>query len=77
MSYLYHLRDNDIIQLLNIYVHKAYIKKKEKEARNFHYINYYNGIDENKEIHYFISDCINNLNYIVMIHIQLHVNIHI
>lgn len=51
------IENNDLIQILEGYVIKAYLKKKSKEiedARNFHEENYINinTIDINKDKHY-------------------------
>ena len=60
MSSLNYLKDNDIIQKLEGYVLKAYLKKKKKDledARDFHI----NCVDINKINHYLISDVISKV----------------
>ena len=59
-------KNNDLVQMLEKYVLKAYLKKKTKEledARNFHENNFQNCIDINRNNHYLISKIFND--YIV------------
>lgn len=61
---LYYLKDNDIIQLLEDYVLKAYVHKKKQSlenARKYHENNFQECIDINKRNHYLISDVITDL----------------
>ena len=56
------IENNDLIQILEGYVIKAYLKKKSKEiedARNFHEENFQNSIDINRDKHYLISKIFN------------------
>ena len=58
------IENNDLIQILEGYVIKAYLKKKSKEiedARNFHEENYINrnSIDINIDKHYLMSKIFN------------------
>ena len=65
MSTLNYLKDNDIIKLLEEYVLKAYLQKKQKDldqSRDFHEKNFQECIDMNRENHYFISDIITDIN---------------
>ena len=57
-SSLIHLKDNDVILMLEDYVLIAYNKSKRKEledARYFHEDNFQNCIDINRDNHYLIS----------------------
>ena len=56
------IENNDLIQILEGYVIKAYLKKKSKEiedARNFHEENFQNSININKDKHYLMSKIFN------------------
>ena len=64
MSVLHYFKDYDLIELLEDYVLKAYLRKKKKElddAREFHEKNFQDCIDENKKNHYLISDVITDI----------------
>jgi hypothetical protein len=57
-SSLIHLKDNDVILMLEDYILIAYNKKRSNEledARKFHENNFQNCIDINKDNHYLIS----------------------